>query len=35
MASFLLRLADLRAHLHSDLRVEVGERLVEQQHLGN
>ncbi|MNC87154.1 hypothetical protein D3C83_28560 [compost metagenome] len=33
-AEFLLELADFRPHLHSDLGVEIGERLVEQQHLG-
>ena len=32
-AELLLELADLRPHLHADLGVEIGERLVEQQHL--
>ena len=29
----LVQLLDLRAHLHAELGVEVGERLVEQEHL--
>jgi hypothetical protein len=34
-AELLLQLADLAAHLDAQLGVEVGERLVEQQHLGS
>src|SRR5207245_1503548 len=33
-AHFLVHLLDLGAHEHAQLRVEVGERLVEQEHLG-
>ena len=32
-AERLLKLADFAAHLDAQLRVEIGERLVEQQHL--
>jgi hypothetical protein len=28
-----MQLADLEAHLHAQLGVEIGERLVEQEHL--
>ena len=33
-AELALQLADLRAHLHAELGVEVGQRLVEQQDVG-
>jgi len=33
-AELFLQLADLAAHLDAELGVEIGERLVEQQHLG-
>ena len=34
MPQLLLQPADLRAHLHPDLGVEIGQRLVEQQDVG-
>jgi len=34
VAHLLVHLLDLGAHLHAQLGVEVGERLVEQEHLG-
>ena len=33
-AHLLVHLLDLDAHLHAQLGVEVGQRLVEQEHLG-
>ncbi len=33
-ADFLVHLLDLGAHLHAQLGVEIGQRLVEQEHLG-
>jgi hypothetical protein len=34
MPELLLELADLRAHLDTDLGVEIGQRLVEEEDIG-